>query len=72
MGINLRLEYDGMYMALAGLLGDSDVIKGDTALDLTIKESPRAGEGLMLYMRRTQTTDYKQEKLPAPIVVYRA
>lgn len=71
VGINLRLEYDGMHMALAGLLGDSDVIKGNTTLDVTIKESPRAGEGLMLYMKRTQTTNSEQEALPAPIVVYR-
>ncbi len=75
VGINLRLEYDGYHNLLGGVLGDSDIIKGDTALDVTIKESPRSGEGLMLYMKRTQTTEFdgsKELTLPEPYVIYRA
>ncbi len=74
VGINARLEYDGVHNTLGGLLGDADIIKGDTTLDLTIKESPRKDEGMLLYMKRTQITHFngsKEENLPAPEVVYR-
>ena len=72
VGINIRLEYDGVYNLLAGIMGDRVIIKGHTILDATIKNT--AANGMMLYMKRTQTSEFdgSKEKDIKPIVIYRA
>ncbi len=68
ISMNAKLSYDGVRNTLAGLMGDSVIIKGDTVLELTMKEG-------MMYLRRTQSTyfDGSNEKpLAAPEVIYRA
>ncbi len=71
ISLNAKLSYDGVYNVLAGLAGDSTIIKGDTVLDITIADG-------MLYMRREQTSDFggrnnsERELLNEKIVIYRA
>ena len=74
ISLNAKLEYDGLHIDAAGWLtggGDSDIIKGHTTLDITIKNG-------MIYMRRTQDTEFDKKLFGAtskpisPIVIYRA
>ncbi len=68
ISLNAKLSYQGVHNALAGLVGSSDIILGDTTLDLTIK-------GDMMYLRRTQKTRFDgstEKDLTVPEVIYRA
>ncbi len=68
ISLNAKLSYQGVHNALAGLVGSSDIILGDTTLDLTIK-------GDMMYLRRTQKTHFDgstEKDLTVPEVIYRA
>ncbi len=65
VAVNIQMQYDGK----------SGIINGDSVLDVTIKNTEKVG--LMLYMKRTQNTDFSgrlnaEQTLPEPIVLYRA
>ena len=68
ISLNAKLSYPGVRNVLAGLAGSSVIIKGDTVLDLTIKDG-------MMYLRRTQSTYFdgstSKDLIPKE-VIYRA
>ena len=70
ISLNASLSYTGLHIGASALLGggNGDIIKGDSVLDITIKNG-------MMYLRRTQNSYFDgstEKRFPTPEVVYRA